>query len=155
MWIYIEAIFTEDSMNFEIKRETNLSYIDVGDSFCNLLASEFARSPTHRNRVHSVIRLLTHESLNTNSSILEVGCGAGHVATAVARSGFRVRAADIREDSIRQARLRYSKEDIQFDCLDATLLDVASYDAIILTEVLEHVSTYRPFFLSLFLLVKR
>lgn len=59
------------------------------------------------------IDLATHDTtsfvagqLAAGTSVLEVGCGAGDLAQALAQRGFRVRALDADEESVGQARAR-------------------------------------------------
>lgn len=58
---------------------------------------------------------------------------------------MKVTGIDIDPPSIAAARARYSTPGISFDCIDIKDAPVATYDVIVLTEVLEHVKAYRAF----------
>ena len=127
------------------KRITQLPYIQKDDPFCKGLAPEFARSPIHRNRVYTVKHYADAALAGQPGSILEVGCGVGHVAYPLALAGLTVTGIDIDAPSIEAAKHRYQHPLITFECIDIKDAQVESYNAIVLTEVLEHVADYRSF----------
>jgi len=127
------------------KRISHLPYLTVDDPFCAGLAPEFARSPIHRNRVYTVKQFADMALSGNNGRLLEVGCGVGHVAYPLAFAGLNVTGIDIDEPSIHAARERYQHPQVSFECKDIKDAAVESFDAIVLTEVLEHVKPYRAF----------
>ena len=81
--------------------------------------------------------------------VLDVGCGAGRVAVALAERGFRVDALDTEARVIEQAQefAARSGVDVSFFVADFQKADPRfpdeSYDAVVCSEVLEHVEPWR------------
>lgn len=76
-----------------------------------------------------------------NVKVLDVGCGYGAVANAIAkRNDLSVVGIDYNEDQIAQAKKSYEKPNLKFYVGDATTdLPDQSFDAIVLSSLLEHV----------------
>ena len=72
--------------------------------------------------------------------VLDVACGAGLIALPLAEDGYRVDGVDLSEGSLEVARQR-APANATFRVGDATSLDApdASYDAVLLFDMLEHV----------------
>jgi SAM-dependent methyltransferase len=90
-----------------------------------------------------------------NGKILDVGCGNGVISRHLGQFGYQVHGIDVSEKTIETARSLNMFENVKFDVLSAEEL-VASgtkYDAIVCSEVLEHLhepsSLLRVLFLSL------
>ncbi len=79
------------------------------------------------------------------SSVLDLGCGKGDIAKALARSGFDVMGCDADAEGIRIAA--ESSPQIQFSHLgvydDPAALGQRDLDAVVSTEVIEHLYTPR------------
>jgi len=81
--------------------------------------------------------------------VLDVGCGAGRVAVALARRGFQVDAVDVEARVVEQAEgfAARSGADVSFSVADFQKADprfpVETYDAVVCSEVLEHVEPWR------------
>ena len=73
-------------------------------------------------------------------SVLDVGCGNGVISRALGAVGFQVRGIDVSEKTIETAHRESTLSNVQFDCVDAENmnLDQEKYDAIVCSEVLEH-----------------
>lgn len=71
--------------------------------------------------------------------VIELGCGAGALAGAIAASGLQVLGVDMNQPKIDQARQRYP--DVSFIQSDILDLDLGGqrFDTVVLAEVLEHV----------------
>jgi 2-polyprenyl-3-methyl-5-hydroxy-6-metoxy-1,4-benzoquinol methylase len=73
--------------------------------------------------------------------VLDLGCGEGHFAAALARSGAEVVAIDVAEEPLRRARARDSKLDVRLVEPEAPLpLEDSSFDVVWAGEVVEHVA---------------
>jgi 2-polyprenyl-3-methyl-5-hydroxy-6-metoxy-1,4-benzoquinol methylase len=75
-------------------------------------------------------------------AILEIGCGVGNIAIPLASMGYSITAVDIHEASVAIAARNNTFANASFLARDFRELDVSRFDAIILTEVLEHVCDY-------------
>jgi 2-polyprenyl-3-methyl-5-hydroxy-6-metoxy-1,4-benzoquinol methylase len=71
-------------------------------------------------------------------SVIELGCGSGVLADAIASRGLRVVGVDMNQPKINQASLRYPNVTfIRSDILELNLVD-QRFDTVVLAEVLEH-----------------
>lgn len=94
-----------------------------------------------RKRVDFIANVL-RQSLPPNGRILDVGCGNGVISRHLGRLGFNVLGIDVSEKTIEKARSIDPMANVQFQTKSAEQL-VASgerYDAVICSEVLEHLS---------------
>ncbi len=83
--------------------------------------------------------LLAHVSAGTR--VLDVGCGEGHFAAALARAEAEVVGIDVAAEPLRRARLRHPQLDLrQVQAEGAWPLQDASFDAVWAGEVIEHVA---------------
>lgn len=73
-------------------------------------------------------------------SVLELGCGPGHLAAAIAAHGCDVVGMDLNYAKVRDAQRRYPH--VRFFQGDAARLDTGGrrFDTVVIAEVLEHVS---------------
>jgi 2-polyprenyl-3-methyl-5-hydroxy-6-metoxy-1,4-benzoquinol methylase len=79
--------------------------------------------------------------LPKGSHILDLGCGTGNNARALAAAGYKVTGIDIDLGSLDIARQRSVEYglDVAYEHVDADKMDVKEpYDAVLLSEVLEH-----------------
>lgn len=104
--------------------------------------TEFDASPSHRNRLACIIRMIAACGQGP-MKILEIGCGVGNIAIPVASLGHRVKAIDAHGPSIEIATSRNPFPNLQFEHIPLEQVDLRDYDIIILTEVLEHVAPCR------------
>lgn len=108
-----------------------------------LIYSEFNRSPVHRIRLACIIQILARAVPSGRGRILEIGCGVGNIAIPIASLGYNITALDIHDPSIVQAQQRNPFGNLHFVHGSIELVNPGEYDAIILTEVLEHVKKYQ------------
>lgn len=80
------------------------------------------------------------DRIGRESSVLDIGCGNGFVAYQIASKAKKVTGIDTDQANIGQARRQHSRENISYILGDATSYDfLERYDAIVLSNVLEHI----------------
>lgn len=85
-------------------------------------------------------QVFARHGFQPGARVLDVACGAGLIALPLAEAGYTVDGIDLSEPSLEAARQR-APEGATFRLGDATDLDAAdaSYDAVLLFDMLEHV----------------
>lgn len=117
----------------------------------NLSAQQFTTSKVTKvnynkhidlKRLRFVSSSLREHGITTNSKILDVGCGNGNISIFLGQQGFQVLGIDISEKAISKAKSINTLENVDFKVLSAEDLCYANekYDAIICSEVLEHLN---------------
>ena len=103
------------------------------------------------NGVHPKHRILGYHEfflnkIESNSKILDVGCGIGEVAFDISKKAQKVVAIDINKKKIESAKRRFSKDNLTFIVGDATDYNFNErFDYIILSNVLEHIKDRQAF----------
>lgn len=94
-----------------------------------------------RKRLDFIAAALEH-SLPANGRILDVGCGNGVISRHLGQLGYQVLGIDVSDKTIANARALNKMSNVQFEVISAEELVAQgnSYDAIICSEVLEHLS---------------
>lgn len=69
--------------------------------------------------------------------VLEVGCGTGDTAFLLAEQGARVLATDYSESAVKEAKRKYTHENLEFIVGSLDSID-GLYDCIVIQEVIEH-----------------
>jgi SAM-dependent methyltransferase len=99
---------------------------------------DYTRAVDHK-RLDFIIDQLSQYVLG-NGSILDVGCGNGIMSKAIGAHGYKVLGIDISDKAIEKANRFSPPSNVSFKVLSANELvaDGNTYDAIICSEVLEH-----------------
>lgn len=99
------------------------------------------------NRIADIKRLkfivaTLNENLPKGSKVLDVGCGNGIISRGIGKEGYHVHGIDISDKAIEKARALTNLENVTFDNISAEQLvaDGNKYDAVICSEVLEHLN---------------
>ncbi len=73
--------------------------------------------------------------------VLDLGCGAGDLASDIARAGAHVTAADVAQAALDRARRRHPDLQLRLVTIDGPLpFDDGAFDAVWSSEVIEHVA---------------
>lgn len=76
---------------------------------------------------------------NNNISVIDIGCGNGNISMALGSLGFSVTGLDIDKASIDKANSINKLPNVQFKVADASTFTIDNnYDAVVCSEVLEH-----------------
>ncbi len=95
---------------------------------------------THRRIDPGARRLIDAMEIADGDRVLDIGCGNGFVAKQVATKAKKVTGIDTDRTNINQAKRQHSKENIEYVLGDATNHEFGEhYDAVILSNVLEHI----------------
>ncbi|MFN4083029.1 MAG: class I SAM-dependent methyltransferase [Bacteroidia bacterium] len=79
---------------------------------------------------------------NPNAKILDIGCGNGNISLALGSLGYNVKGIDIDETSVKTASSRNKFSNVSFEVYDANQFEMGDiFDAIVCSEVLEHLIT--------------
>lgn len=72
--------------------------------------------------------------------VLDVGCGNGIISHHLGALGYKVKGIDVSEDAINKAKKQNSRTNVEFEVINAEKnhYPLNTYDAIICSEVLEH-----------------
>lgn len=81
------------------------------------------------------------DHINPGSTVLDIGCGAGHLSRSLSLKASRVFAVDIVPGNIATAMQTPHGDNITYLCADATRMDLSAYavDHVVLSNVLEHI----------------
>jgi 2-polyprenyl-3-methyl-5-hydroxy-6-metoxy-1,4-benzoquinol methylase len=79
------------------------------------------------------------EQHNNSGEIIEVGSGLGYLTYAISRRGYNIRGIDISEVAVANAARRFGDLYERSDLLAIAAERVGRYEAVIMTELVEHV----------------
>jgi SAM-dependent methyltransferase len=82
-------------------------------------------------------------SLPPGAEVLDVGTGLGYLAFALARAGFRATGLDLSEEAVARARSRFGDHYEAGDLFEWKSSRRASFDAVVMLELIEHVERPR------------
>jgi 2-polyprenyl-6-hydroxyphenyl methylase/3-demethylubiquinone-9 3-methyltransferase len=102
--------------------------------------SHYGYAYAYENRRRETLRLLT-EVLAPDARILDIAAAQGNFSLALAELGFDVTWNDLRAELADYARLKHERGQIQFAPGNAFELQFPSlFDAVLITEIIEHVA---------------
>lgn len=103
--------------------------------------TDFNQSPRNRMKLASIVRML-EDGIGSpdRQRLLEIGCGVGNVAIPLASLGYEVTAIDIHGPSLDAARARNPFSHLKFEQQAAENIDLRVFDAVIVSDVLEHIT---------------
>jgi|GEM_PF-452579 len=90
----------------------------------------------------------------SSTKILEIGSGLGYLTYSLNMAGYNVTGMDVSQTAVSQAIKNFGEHYICADLFGYSRLAPESYDIIILTEVIEHVSNPLEFIKSMIRLLK-
>ena len=109
---------------------------------------EWERLETHRTEFAVSLRALNEFLPRTPCPVLDIGGGPGRYSIELARRGYSVTLLDISGESLRLARQKSDEahvslaDAIHANSLDLSMLDSASYDAVLLMGPLYHLLSH-------------
>lgn len=118
--------------------------------------SSFVGTVIESEGIHPKHRLMKYHDwfagkLKKEWDILDIGCGNGALTYDLKSACNSVTGIDIEEKNIKYARAKYSVANIFYICADATQYDYNNkFDAIILSNVLEHIEHRIDFLKKIF-----
>lgn len=119
---------------------------------CYMYISRFAVMA--ESGLHPKHRLMNYhafftDNINTGDVVLDIGCGNGFLTNDIAAKAGSVTAIDLNKDNIEVAQRDFSRDNIRYICGDATQLDFGEkFDAVILSNILEHIEDRHAFLLK-------
>lgn len=120
------------------ERYQDLYNWDTREYFANDCKS--VQAVIYRGRLNKVINLIK-ELVPNGKRVLDIGCAQGNFSLLLAEAGYKVIGSDIEPEALEYARLKYEFGDCTFVVLNGRNLPFKNkFDAIILSEVLEHVT---------------
>jgi 2-polyprenyl-3-methyl-5-hydroxy-6-metoxy-1,4-benzoquinol methylase len=108
----------------------------------------------YANRRRHTLRLLT-KAVAPGARVLDLAAGQGNFSLALAERGYRVTWNDLREDLAGYVRLKHEHGEIEFAPGNAFELEFPeAFDAVLMTEIIEHVAHPDDFLAKTAALVK-
>lgn len=113
-----------------------------------------AYSNAYKNRVNSLIGFVKKYT-PSKGSILDIAAGSGNITLALANEGFLMTWNDLREDLIPYVKQKEAAETINYLPGNIFDLDTGNFDAVIISEIIEHTAHPDEFLKKITTLVKR
>jgi SAM-dependent methyltransferase len=102
-----------------------------------------------------VREFLSNSEINKESlKILEIGSGLGYLTYSLNKENYNVIGLDISQTAVDQAKVTFGDHYICADLFEYAQLNSGSFDIVILTEVIEHISKPFDFIKSILKLLK-
>jgi len=101
--------------------------------------------PSYWGTIHAIQNILKVEK---TARILEVGSGLGYFTYSLKMAGYNVQGLEISKEAVNVATKRFGDYYICDDLLHFAEINKNSYDIVIMTEVIEHISDPKEFIIS-------
>ncbi len=111
--------------------------------------SGYSKAVDHK-RLQFILKQLQRH-VSPQGKVLDVGCGNGIMSKAIGQDGYQVLGVDVSEKAIKKAKSGESQSNVDFRVVRAEELvaDGSTYDAVICSEVLEHLPNPSPLLATL------
>lgn len=96
----------------------------------------------------------THFPKKEGVEILEIGSGLGYLTYSLNKAGYKTTGVDISKEAADQANKRYGNMFKAADIFDLAKVETTRYDAVIMTELIEHVTNPKDFIKAALSLLK-
>ena len=135
---YFYTRFLQSSVNNDLSIYNNVDWWNESESpFVALLRSNAVRVPFFTKHFPRL------GGDNASISVLDIGCGGGYLAEALARFGYNVTGIDISESSIANARTHANEGGMNINYQVGSILAIPfpnqSFDVVVASDVLEHI----------------
>lgn len=114
--------------HFEQQEQVNAYFQSQSSYWKDVYSSSGVQGEIYRNRQAAVLTWIDSLALAPNSHVLEIGCGAGFMAIALAERGFHVHAIDSTEAMVELARRHAAERGIAAPLLSLKVGDVYALD---------------------------
>ena len=135
-----ELHFTQ---NVPVAADYDAAYYERGGGMLQKIASVFWESAL--TKIAGRLRRATSTGPKTRMKVLDVGCGAGQLAGGLSRRGFASAGIDTSKAAIAAAKKKFPGVNFKVGRLGGAVFPPASFDAVTLFHVLEHVPKPLPF----------
>ena len=107
--------------------------------------TEYRDYPVHLARLHWLVATIQAQRLPGRPvRVLDVGCGTGNITVPLGYlPDSEILGIDLDEPNVRVTRQRNDRPNVRIELAYLSEIDVAPFDFIIFTEVLEHIPDYR------------
>ena len=141
-WIKLENDLAEELLKAD-KTERASKYTDVYEKIYSMVSEE-KRDEMSKNYLKGAVEFNKYlkRIIGSKKSILDLGCGIGHLSTLIAKDGNFVTGIDINRFHIKEAKELYGNIDnLQFFETSGVKLNFPdnSFDFVISTSVFEHI----------------
>lgn len=124
--------------------------------FATIKIKEISRGGIHPKHWITDFHTFFLDNIDFSDSVLEVGCAYGHIANSLAKKAKKVTAIDIRPEAIDKARRQFKRSNLVFINSDLFKFpDSERFDAIVLSNVLEHIDERKRFLEKTAVLAKK
>jgi SAM-dependent methyltransferase len=86
------------------------------------------------------------DNIDKSDTVLDIGCGYGHLANVLAGKASKIKGIDIRPDAIEWSKNKFQVENLEYECFDFFNYNTTDlFDVVILSNILEHIDNRKEF----------